>query len=241
MRDFPNVPNWFQWLAGVAAVVGLAVWLSSFLPNWLQLLAAAAAVFSIAAMAIRVVWQWFFSDMWARRSRSNATAKAGYLVIQYRMANSLREDGIRFQAISATVVADLILSFLFIAMGATFFAAAYPLLDVPFRLALSDMVFLPLELEIEINNVWAYILATLGVLCMINAFFRMTDAWINQETLVRPLTDWIVYHDRTIGRIRLLLAKAGMDDQQQATFINNVIEDLGDEPDLTEEENSNSV
>ncbi len=52
---------------------------------------------------------------------------------------------------------------------------------------------------------------------------------------MRPLTDWGPYLDRTMGRITALLAKAGMDDEQQAKFIDDIINATEDEPDLPEE------
>lgn len=173
MPDMPDVPNWLQWVATVAILLGLTITFA------------------------RYFWHLGLSDLWAKRTRKSAKAKAEILIYEFDATQKLKDNERRFHALAVMGISYLILAVLFLGMGAALFFIAlllWPTSAVPLGATGSSLVF--------------------GAFLLMNAGAAVLSKY------VEPYTDWDEYFDKTANRVESLLAKAGMSDDEQAGFIN---------------------
>lgn len=223
MRDLPKVPNWIQWSAAIAGLIFFVIWLSKALPDWIQGLAAGLAVVGVIVVSARLAWRKFFADRWAKINSRIAIERAETLVVQFRIVQELLDDPVRLQAISSSVVFDIIFSILLLVMGNVLIAASIPVLDISLQFSFPGLFGVIPPANFVFENAWAIILSGIATLFIFRGFSRFITSWIKQETLVRPLTDWDNYLEKTLERIRFLLDKGEMNDDEIARFIDDVI------------------
>lgn len=108
MPDMPNVPNWLQWVAVSAGLLGI-LW-----------------------GVLRWLWRRFLSDLWAKRTRDTAEMRAAILIQQFDAVCHLAENekDRRFQAISAMMISDLIVGGLILVIGIMVIGGGFILIPV---------------------------------------------------------------------------------------------------------------
>ena len=174
MLELPTVPNWLQWVA-VSAVPLSFLW--------------ALAVF---------LWRRFLSDLWAKRTRETAENRAAILIQQFRLALKLNdeENDRRFQAISATVLSELILGVFYTTFGSVI---------------------------ILLSNYVTNLFVVVGFLIISWGVLKIAKAVDTRQKYIMPFVDWDEYFDRTLARIGSLLTKAGISDEEQVEFIDELV------------------
>ena len=173
MPDILDAPNWLQWVATVAILLGLTITFA------------------------RYFWHLGLSDLWAKRTRKTAKAKAEILIDEFDATLNLKDNERRFHALAVIGISYLILAVLFLGMGAALFYIGlllWPTSAVPLGATGSSLVF--------------------GAFLLMNAGAGVLSKF------VEPYTDWDEYFNKTVERVESLLAKAGMSDDEQADFIN---------------------
>lgn len=173
-------------------------------PNSLAWLATILAIFIPLLTSCLFLWRWRLSDWWAKRAQNSAKKRAEYLVHEFNEAYHLAEDGYdrRFQAISAFVLSNLIIGGVCLLLGSIIFIS----LDAPKYVVyyLSGLIFI------------------LGCILVVNGLD-------NRQRFIIPFLNWDEYFEKSLNRISNLLAKAGLDDDQQGEFIDNVIDKVESE------------
>ena len=71
-------------------------------------------------------------------------------------------------------------------------------------------------------------LVLIGSILLLVGLVTLIKAMEMRQKFIKPFTDWDEYFDRTLDRINSLLTKAGLIDEEQAVFINSIV-DVADE------------
>ena len=174
-------------------------------PNWLLWLATISTLVVISWGIVKYLWRQWLSDLWAKRTQDSAADKAAILVRQYREAFHLADNDRRFQAISTMVVSDLIGASIMMAIGGSIIVVIA-----------NDLILMSKEISILTFSVGA-ILIWLGLLLI-------SEAMDKRQRFIKPYIDWVKYHETTLDRIRSLLAKTGLNDGEQAIFIDGIVD-----------------
>ena len=73
-------------------------------------------------------------------------------------------------------------------------------------------------------------LIVVGSILVFGGFVTMVEAVEQRQKFIKPFTDWEEYFNRTLDRIDSLLTKAELSDEEQAEFINTVVDVAEEDP-----------
>ncbi|WP_156826951.1 hypothetical protein [Geopsychrobacter electrodiphilus] len=138
--------------------------------------------------------------------------KAEILVKQYREALYLVDDDRRFQAVSTMIISNLISAGIMMFLGVGFFILIF---GINFYFPLSGGKLL--------------VTSAVGLMLFLQGVQAASDTMDKRRIAIKPYIDWVGYHEATLARIGSLLATAGLDDGEQAIFINNVVSIVDEE------------
>jgi hypothetical protein len=181
-------------------------------PNWLQWIVTILTPSVILWSVIRYLWRKWLSDLWAKRNRESAMKKAEILVKQYREALYLVDDDRRFQAVSTMVISNLIASIIVMVIGISFGGVA-----------------LGISAYTQLSNFYFITFFSAGLTFFLAGVQSSSNAMEKRRISIKPYIDWVEYYEDTLTRIRSLLATAGLNDEAQAEFINDVVNIVDEE------------
>lgn len=160
--------------------------------NWIGL----AFAFMSAVAAIAWLWQRFFGDWWAARSRDNAISRAREVADWASDVEILRKD-----------IPGLIVT---CAVGILWILG-------------SIVIFLATLITFA---ALATITKVLPVVLMISSYLFAVIGFTNFNKLAWPVANFKLYREKTLARIERLLDKADLSDQEKAEFYKEFVEEF---------------